>query len=403
MNFKFALVAAAVLGAASTAQAADLAKKAPAAANYVKVCDAYGAGFFYIPGSDTCLKIGGYVRAQYNVFGHNRDWGGIVGWNTRAQSGIATFVRADVTIDARTNTELGLLRSFIDFEINSASFGNGTTNAAGLPAGVTLNKAFIQFGGLTAGRAASFFDFWTGNTYGSWFEPAHSDTNINLLGYTFAFGNGITASVALEDRSSGNAGRMYSTLGTPYAGVKTTDLVANINVSQAWGSAQLMGALHDNYAAAEGKLGWAIGGGVTVNLPMLGAGDTFSLQAAYAKGANSYVAPDWSGVWNYDFVGGAVAGSTVEQTTAWSIGAGLTHNWTKTVSTSLEASYAKHDAFSDVNDYTQLDLQGNVVWAPVSGLTIGAELEYRKIDNGSNTGVVDASALVGLIRVQRNF
>jgi hypothetical protein len=39
MNFKFAVMAAAVLGAASTAQAADLAKKAPAAANYVKVCE----------------------------------------------------------------------------------------------------------------------------------------------------------------------------------------------------------------------------------------------------------------------------------------------------------------------------------------------------------------------------
>jgi len=31
----------------------------------VKVCDAYGAGFFVIPGSDTCVRIGGYVRAEY--------------------------------------------------------------------------------------------------------------------------------------------------------------------------------------------------------------------------------------------------------------------------------------------------------------------------------------------------
>src|SRR6202163_63972 len=31
---------------------------------YVKVCSLYGAGFYYIPGTDMCLKVGGYVRAQ---------------------------------------------------------------------------------------------------------------------------------------------------------------------------------------------------------------------------------------------------------------------------------------------------------------------------------------------------
>ncbi len=31
----------------------------------MKVCSAYGAGFFFIPGTDTCLKIGGRVRADY--------------------------------------------------------------------------------------------------------------------------------------------------------------------------------------------------------------------------------------------------------------------------------------------------------------------------------------------------
>ncbi len=31
---------------------------------YVRVCDAYGTGFFYIPGTETCLKINGYVEYQ---------------------------------------------------------------------------------------------------------------------------------------------------------------------------------------------------------------------------------------------------------------------------------------------------------------------------------------------------
>ena len=30
---------------------------------YVKICSLYGAGFYYIPGTDTCIKLGGYLRA----------------------------------------------------------------------------------------------------------------------------------------------------------------------------------------------------------------------------------------------------------------------------------------------------------------------------------------------------
>ena len=46
------------------AKAADLPVKA-APVEYVKVCSLYGAGFFYIPGTDTCLKVGGYLRADH--------------------------------------------------------------------------------------------------------------------------------------------------------------------------------------------------------------------------------------------------------------------------------------------------------------------------------------------------
>ena len=59
-----------LLGSAATlvafgAQAADLPSQKAAPVAYVKVCDAYGAGFFVIPGTDTCIRIGGYVRAEY--------------------------------------------------------------------------------------------------------------------------------------------------------------------------------------------------------------------------------------------------------------------------------------------------------------------------------------------------
>ena len=55
---------AAGLMAASGAFAADLPVKAKAV-EYVKICSLYGAGFYYIPGTDTCIKLGGYVRAEF--------------------------------------------------------------------------------------------------------------------------------------------------------------------------------------------------------------------------------------------------------------------------------------------------------------------------------------------------
>ena len=65
MNMIKSLVlgSAAGLIALSGAQAADLPVKAKAV-EYVKICSLYGAGFFYIPGTDTCIKLGGYVRVD---------------------------------------------------------------------------------------------------------------------------------------------------------------------------------------------------------------------------------------------------------------------------------------------------------------------------------------------------
>ena len=64
------LGSAAGLVAVSVTQAADLPVKAKPV-EYVKICSLYGEGFYYIPGSQICLKIGGYVRADYgwNVTG----------------------------------------------------------------------------------------------------------------------------------------------------------------------------------------------------------------------------------------------------------------------------------------------------------------------------------------------
>ena len=57
--------------AVAGAQAADMPVKA--AVQYVKICNLYGDGFYYIPGTNICLKLGGYVRAQfYGYYGGSK-------------------------------------------------------------------------------------------------------------------------------------------------------------------------------------------------------------------------------------------------------------------------------------------------------------------------------------------
>ena len=57
------LGSAAGLVAVAGAQAADLPVKAKPV-QYVKICSLYGVGFYYIPGTDMCIKVGGWVRAE---------------------------------------------------------------------------------------------------------------------------------------------------------------------------------------------------------------------------------------------------------------------------------------------------------------------------------------------------
>jgi hypothetical protein len=57
------LAADLLLMAVSAAQAADLPINAKAI-QYVKTCSLYGAGFYSIPGTDTCIKLGVWLRVE---------------------------------------------------------------------------------------------------------------------------------------------------------------------------------------------------------------------------------------------------------------------------------------------------------------------------------------------------
>jgi Porin subfamily len=347
------LGSAAGVFAVAGAQAADLPVKAKPV-EYVRVCSLYGAGFWYVPGTDTCIKIGAYVKLQLQenlagtgpfMLGAASGLGTIDngGRNNRWDTSQFTIAgrQAGVSFDMRTQTEYGTLRSYFDALVNvggsDAQNGGNNGGIAGTTAGnpaspnqlnsVTLvnTRAFIQFAGFTAGRMRSFFDMYFQGTYAFAGQRFGNDTSPNgIIGiaYTWQFGGGLSASLSLEDNNqvAGARGRMVVNQGTdPIAiagndtfdnkGVQFLDPVANLRLDQAWGFVGASVALHDASAGYYGspinpvtaplegnghpgdKFGWAATAAFLVNNPLGLQGDAVAGQAVYSKGAAGYAVP----------------------------------------------------------------------------------------------------------------
>src|ERR1700741_4757245 len=187
------------LVAVAGAQAADLPVKAKPV-EYVKICSAYGAGFFYVPGTDTCIKIGGWVRAEYTFQTGTRDQPfqtAAPGRNNRIDSNEYMMrARWITSIDVRTQTEYGTLRAY-------SRAGFQTTPGESAQGRIYTERGFIQFAGFTFGKSQSYFDFYGGKfCYGCAYSGNSSQTDGNgilLAAYTATFGNGFTATISLEE------------------------------------------------------------------------------------------------------------------------------------------------------------------------------------------------------------
>ena len=180
------LGAAAGFVAMSGAQAADLPVKAKPV-EYVKICSAYGAGFYYIPGTDICLRVGGYVFVETGVKGRNAAvdviYTGTAGSNNGRQLEPRRQLpqwraRGHVILDARNNTAYGTLRAYFVGGISYATTV-GPVQDAGANTGASMDRAFIQFAGFTAGFTESFFSFGgaysivAGGAFAVGLAPAH--------------------------------------------------------------------------------------------------------------------------------------------------------------------------------------------------------------------------------------
>ena len=137
------LGSAAGVVAVAGAQAADLPVKAKPV-EYVKICTLYGDGFYYIPGSDTCIKFQGYIRADYIWHGRSPHIQGATAQD-RTITRFQMRHRANLGVDTRTQTAYGTLRTYMNVNFDNEL---GSDNAA-------ATRAFIQWGGFTLGRTAS--------------------------------------------------------------------------------------------------------------------------------------------------------------------------------------------------------------------------------------------------------
>jgi hypothetical protein len=315
-----------------------------------------------------------------------------------------------LTVDTRTATEYGVVRTFgqADFQFNNFGTNNPGSTAAPLLSGTPLNSnllstagggyvavemVFIQFAGFTFGKSASAYatpwNGYPGNNFSYLMGGADYVTGVNNIQYTAQFGNGVSATIGLDDPTVFNRtvvgnlslGLPAAGTGVPtnaYGGTHAPDIVGNIRVDQAWGLFQISGMAHLVNASynilgaggvptalseisghPEDKWGGAVMAALQIkNLPT-GAGDDFKIDVSYAKGDTKAVVSTSGASPNFVMFGSTgragayqsigfgqtadavyVPGGELKLVDAWGVRGAFNHNWDPYWSTSLWGSYA---------------------------------------------------------------
>jgi hypothetical protein len=264
------LGSAAALAVVSGAQAADAIVAAePEAVEYVRVCDAYGTGYFYIPGTETCLKIEGYVRFDVNFgFGDAYETGGTAigateDWNVRT--------RGQVQFTAKSDTEYGPLTGVIVYQANYRPAGDALDQSS--QDSTVLDTAYIDIAGLRVGK---FVNWWDDDFSGEFDTLNSGTTSFNTIRYQYESGD-FYAGIAVEEL--GGQGFDWETNGN--------DVGIDVGVGGTAGAFtyQVIGGydIDAEEGAVRVKLGADIGPG------------TFGIAGIYSSGRSAYfTAGEWS-------------------------------------------------------------------------------------------------------------
>ncbi|MGO7291978.1 porin, partial [Rhizobium brockwellii] len=213
---------------------------------YVRVCDAYGTGYFYIPGTETCLKIEGYIRFQVNV---GEDVGGDSDWDA--------VTRGQVQFTAKSDTEYGPLTGVIVMQFNA---DNATDQDA------ILDSAYLDVAGF---RAGLFYSWWDDGLSGETDDIGSVVTLHNSIRYQYESGTfyaGLSVDeledgVYKADEEANNVGVAFGVGGT--AGAFSYQITGGYDVDNEDGAVRAMGTVD------------------------IGPG-TLGLAGVYSSGPNSY-------------------------------------------------------------------------------------------------------------------
>jgi hypothetical protein len=371
MNIKSLLLgsAAASLVAVTGAQAADpIIYAEPEPMEYVRICDVYGTGFYYIPGTETCLRIGGYVRYDIGVGAHGL-YGDLYETDVDGDPVLVgdydTYykrARLGLQVDARSETELGTLRGYahINFQHTTAATGTFTfdtvtgdvsyADSIGGVSEVGYEHIYIELGGFRVGFTDSLFSTFQG--YGSGLINdgiiEYGPFGTHQIAYTFAGGNGFTAAVALENGST------YGQIDDHMPHV-----IAGVGFSQGWGG---VSAVIGYDSVAED---WA--GKVRLDANLTPGISAFVLAGYDNDGATAL--GTWAGEW---MVQGGVSATVTPQAT-------------------INAMVGYEENFGD----GFWAAGANVAYELVPGFVITPEVTYQEANDGREFG--------GFLRFQRNF
>ncbi|RUV22486.1 MAG: porin [Mesorhizobium sp.] len=381
MNIKSLLLgSAAALIAVSGARAADAVVVAePEPAEYVKICDVYGAGYFYIPGTETCLRIGGYIR--YDIGGG--DLGSFDGakaadhqdgddhntWLKNTRFTLKTWTGQE--------TELGTLKTYTETRFNFGDDNAFEDVNAAHNRDVSLNFAWIQLGGLRVGKDESAFDTfvgYAGNVIQDTLVP-YGDFDTNVVQYYFDAGNGFSAVVSLEEGNANDTIDSY----VPH-------VVGGVKYTQGWGAITGVVAYDSNYEEVAGKVRLDVNVSNELSLFIMGG---YGSDDNLNDNLGNHV--DANGRGFYKMWGGN-----------WAVWGGGTYKFNEKTSFNAQVS---------ADDWKNVGVAANIAYDVVPGFTVTAEVDYLHAGRFGDVNYINPSftpadkknSIGGLLRFQRSF
>ncbi|WP_246332985.1 porin [Aureimonas mangrovi] len=432
MNIKSLLLgSAAALVAVSGARAADVIMVEPEPVEYVRVCDIYGSGFYYIPGTETCLQISGYVRYEYRYESEGSDRevefdGGVadVLSSTNLDGDdyrFRTRTRGRLNFDARQETEWGTLRAYYRLQ---AQRQDDSPSSAGSNASVEMDRGFLQLGGLTAGYlntlwvselAGGGLTADAGTGLDASFLP-YGDAKANQLNYTFAL-NGFNASIGLEQDGTGDF---------------APDILAKLSYAGGFGAAWVIGAYDERVNADSGFAvpgyppfddvfgdededdgAFAIKAGIALQ-DLFVADSQLKIQGNYSFDPSAYSYRPNAGAFTYiDYDTTTGDGTFIRQGNAgipleWAVEAGYTQAF-GAIDAGIGGIYGR--SFEILGSGEEVDyfgIEGNLVYNFTDRFFAGLFVTYENFDDNGLTDEVTGlnfndDEFRGLLRIQRSF